>query len=89
MAYIRVSDFEVRRVAQYIVEQHTRFLSHAADTGLDYEAIKFQSNSAFQQLTGISLVFVGHKLISDTVSDCQAQVWDKTNEYFGFSRDEG
>ena len=81
---LSVSDYAVKRVASYIVEQHKRFLNGASDSGLGVENIQTQTQSSFNQLTGICLVFVDFSSITEYVGDCQRQLWDLTNEYFGY-----
>lgn len=84
MSLIRISDHDVRKTAAYIVEQHKRFLLGVSDSGLACDSVQAQTQTAFHQLSGICLVFVNYSDLTQYLGECQRQLWDLTNRYYGY-----
>lgn len=78
---MRIAELSIRQTIRYIAQNFERYIQAAGPAGYPIDAVRIEANNAFQQITGISLVFVNYDSINSYCSDMQQQIWKLTDQY--------
>ncbi len=78
---MRIAETTIKQTVLYIAHNHERYMKAAQSAGYPVDAVRIEANNAFQQITGISLVFVNYDSINSFCADKQQFIWRITDQY--------